>query len=924
VGEWGFGGVAGAGALVGRAEELAAIVGRARQACDGRPGVVWIEGEAGAGKTALLRAAVGVLAGEFHVVRAQADELAAEVSFDVVGQLGVRDAQAPFPAGLELIGRWAGQPDGRPVLAVVEDLHWADAESRLALLTAARRLDEDRVLMLVTSRLDPPAADGWERLRFDPDRCLRVPVGPLSAADVTEMARGDGVDLSPAAAQRLLRHTAGHALYVRTLLSELPAGVLAAAQGPLPAPRSLAATTTARLAELPRRSRELAAALAVLNQRVPLALAAQVAEAAEPAEALDGLLTTGFVASAVSDGQTFVEFAHPLYRTAVYGDLAPSLRQRLHRTAGAALDGDASLAHRVAATEGTDQSLADEAHRVARVEAERHRNVLAARYLLWASRLSPDRHDAQGRLLRAARLLIEAGHLNQADGLRDQMEACEPSPMRDYVLGLLALEHYDLPAAERLLAGSAAQAGRELPDWETDLHREAVAGALAQLALVYCITLRGEQAVDAAAKSLALRPKEPDVERMATFSAATGHGVADGPVAALDYLATRLPADPDRVAVGDLSLLALRGIQGLQAGRLGAAATDLRAAIRLGARHPWDLSSRAAAHGYLAQLLFHAGAWDEALAQARVALSLTFDQPQVWVERNAHAAITWVLASRGSWQEAERHLDAVRDLVAAQPFPDGATQGGITEAICALARHEPDQVVAHLSPLAGIGGDQQLSDAMARTLETGMGIIWWPWLIRALLDRGETGTAASQLNELERVTKARQLDFRARTTGLRAVLAAQRGDHQQAVALGQEAVALAGPDDPLLDRAQLHHSLGQLLAATGDRDSATAQLRAAHQLLATVQAEAFTERLAADLRSAGQPRTRRSSRRPDELTTRENDVATLAAQGLTTPEIADQLYLSVNTVEYHLRNVFTKLGINSRRELRQRHGQETP
>jgi DNA-binding NarL/FixJ family response regulator len=99
---------------------------------------------------------------------------------------------------------------------------------------------------------------------------------------------------------------------------------------------------------------------------------------------------------------------------------------------------------------------------------------------------------------------------------------------------------------------------------------------------------------------------------------------------------------------------------------------------------------------------------------------------------------------------------------------------------------------------------------------------------------------------------------------------------------------------------------------------------AAHRLLATVQSEPFTERLAAGLRTADRPRPRRSSRRPDELTSRENDVATLAAQGLTTPEIADQLYLSVNTVEYHLRNVFTKLGIDSRGELRQRHGQETP
>src|SRR5580693_10544518 len=153
-------GVAGAGGLVGRGGELAAIVARAGEAASGRPGVVWIEGEAGAGKTSLLRAAVAALAADFRVVRAHADELAADVSFDVVAQLGVRDASAPFPAGLELIGQWSGGSDGRPVLVAVEDLHWADAESRLALLTAARRLSEDRVLILVTSRLDSPAADG--------------------------------------------------------------------------------------------------------------------------------------------------------------------------------------------------------------------------------------------------------------------------------------------------------------------------------------------------------------------------------------------------------------------------------------------------------------------------------------------------------------------------------------------------------------------------------------------------------------------------------------------------------------------------------------------------------------------------------------------------------------------------------------------
>ena len=895
---------------------------RAGEAAAGRPGVVWIEGEAGAGKTALLRAAVVALAADFRVVRAEADELALGVSFDVVTQLGVRDAAAPFPAGLDLIGQWTDQPDGRPVLVVVEDLHWADAESRLALLTAARKLGEDRVLMVVTSRVDPPAADGWERLRFDGDRCLRVPVGALSATEVAEMARLDGVVLPPAAAERLLRHTGGLALYVRTVLSELPAGELEVGEGPLPVPRSLAAATMARLAELPPAARELVAALAVLGQRVPLSLAAAVAETAAPAVALDSLLATGFVTSAVIDGQIDAGFAHPLYRVAVYDDLAPSVRQRLHRVAGRVLEGDAALAHRVSATDGTDDGLAQEVHLAARVEAERHHKAVAARYLLWAARLSSDRHDADSRLLRAARLLVEAGHLGHADGLRADIEACEPSPMRVYVLGLLAYGHQDLPAAERYLVDAAAWAGRNMPDWETDLHREAAAAALARLALIYSITGRPRESVDAAAGALALGPKEPDIQQIVAISVSASIAVLDGPVAGVAQLDGTLPASPADVPVADVSLLVVRGVLHLNAGHLSAAETDLRGAVRLAGRHPWDLASRAAAHAYLAQLLFHTGAWDEALAQARTTLSLAFDEPQPWVETNAHATITWVHASRGSQQEAAPHLDAVRALAGAWGTTESVMLSRITEAVCARARNEPAEVASQLALLAGIGGDGPLRVDLIRNRDAGVGIIWWPWFVRALLDSDEAETAAGQLDQLEHVAEARQLDFRARTVGLRAALTASYGDHEQAVALCREAVALAGPDDPVLDQADLHHTLGRLLAAAGDREGAAAQLAAGHRLLATAGAEPFAERLAASVRLAEFPRPRSISRRPDELTSRESDIAALAAKGLSTPEIAAELYVSVNTVQYHLRNVYIKLGIKSRRELRTRRGQD--
>ena len=149
--------------------------------------------------------------------------------------------------------------------------------------------------MLVTSRPGPDSDDGWGRLRLDHERCLELSVAPLSLAEVSEMAGLRGLTLSKAATERLFRHTSGHPLYVRTLLTELSPEQLASSDGPLPVPRSLALATVARLLELPESARDLAGALAVMNQRTSLQVAARVAEIPDPSRALDSLLVTGFV-----------------------------------------------------------------------------------------------------------------------------------------------------------------------------------------------------------------------------------------------------------------------------------------------------------------------------------------------------------------------------------------------------------------------------------------------------------------------------------------------------------------------------------------------------------------------------------------------------------------------------------------------------
>ncbi|HEY3832047.1 MAG TPA: AAA family ATPase, partial [Acidimicrobiia bacterium] len=129
--------------FVGRDAELAAIASCADAARMERASIVWIEADAGEGKTALARAAVARLAPDFTVHTAAADEFGGDASLYVAQQLAPVTSSHGFSAGLELLDAVAGWESAGPVAIVVEDLHWADALSRQALLTAARRLADE-------------------------------------------------------------------------------------------------------------------------------------------------------------------------------------------------------------------------------------------------------------------------------------------------------------------------------------------------------------------------------------------------------------------------------------------------------------------------------------------------------------------------------------------------------------------------------------------------------------------------------------------------------------------------------------------------------------------------------------------------------------------------------------------------------------
>ena len=315
------------------------------------------------------------------------------------------------------------------------------------------------------------------------------------------------------------------------------------------------------------------------------------------------------------------------------------------------------------------------------------------------------------------------------------------------------------------------------------------------------------------------------------------------------------------------------------------------------------------AHLHLAQMLFDTGEWDEAIVQGRVALSLLSDERRTWVEAQAHATLSWVLASRGHWEQAEEQLSKAETSAAELGTSDAHTAALVARAALARARDEPGKMVDILTSL--------VDDLVTHSQQTKIGTIdWYPWFITALIDKGDLQAALEQLTQLRLHAADRGLDFTARTIGLEARVSAAEGQLVRAEAAFRQAIELLGPDDPMLDRALVHHTFGRFLHARRDRREAVDQLRQAHNLLTSAAAAPFAMRVEHDLQLTGIAAAATTERSPFDLTDREGDVVALVAKGLTNREIAGQLYVSAHTVEYHLRNVFAKLGISSRRELR--------
>lgn len=903
--------------LVVRHEALATFRTKLADAELGRPRFVLVEGEVGMGRTTLLDQ-FALEVGTATVLRASGDESETPLHYGVVEQLcrwldvplphtlatllipqgftwGDRAVPPtePFAVGaalLEVLGELQARA---PLVILVDDVHLADAPSQLALLFALRRLRTERVLAVLSTPIESttPVMRGLQNLMAgDGGAKLRLP--GLDVAQTRELgtmlcAR----PFSRTLAERLRAHTGGNPLHIRDLLEELGVDALdRAGHAPLPVPRSFSLTVRARMAACTAEAQRLLGAAAVAGLQCDFGLIRRLAAVAEPLVALEAAVNAGLVG--YEDRQ--VRFLHPLTRAAVYHALGVTERVALHGRAAGLLDDEAStMRHRAAATE-EDDALASALAALARDEATRGELSGAATLFIDAARLAPAGAQRDGHGLDAVECLLGRGDVVAAAALAGEVETYGDTARAHYVHGRLAHLTGRTEDAERLLR-HAAELRPSTP------------------------TLAANVAAELAGLSIhLLRPAESRAWAEAAWRASAG---ADGsgrplPCLALGLALTGRIADAIEIfaALGEptddpadegASVLLGRSIVRLYSGRARQAHDDAARSARLvgGLDQP---ILRVLALSVAAAAAYRLGAWEDAVAHAETGLAMDKDADLVFPMSALHAAAVRPLVGFGRWEAAEAHASLAE---AASRSPWDRAMSAMSEAVLAHARGRNEKALDAIVALRAAGPSCAIDEP------DGL----WAWqglYIEASVALGRLDDAAQVLEGLEALAAARQSMLAMATASrLRGTLEMARGMHPEAHVAFRRSLTLCSDLPMPFDRAVIQAAYGAFLRRIGKRSAAVAELRASREGFERLGAQPWMDHCDREMSASGLTPRRRHHGGSSTLTPQEKSVAGLVAQGKSNRSVAADLVLSVNTVEYHLKNIYAKLGIRSRSEL---------
>ncbi|WP_037501260.1 ATP-binding protein [Solirubrobacter soli] len=901
--------VAKVSAPLGRDAECAALQRVLDEARGGHGSVLVLRGEPGVGKSVLLDYTAAVGTG-FAVARAAGVESELELPLAGLQQLlgaslldraaalapPQRDALRvafgllegpvpdPFLVALAALGVLADAADEQPLLCLVDDVQWLDKTSVQVLSFVARRLTAERLAIVFAVR-EP----NEERVLGGlPDLTL----GGLNDQDARELldsALAGGLDQQ--VRDRIVAETRGNPL----ALLELPRGLTPAElAGGFGLPQQavagrVEASFLRRIEALPEATRQLlVAAAAEPVGDVTLLLGALERLGIGP-DAIGAAETEGLISL-----EARVRFRHPLVRSAAYRAAPAAVRRRVHAALAdatdPAADPDRRAWHRAHATAVPDEEIAVELEQSASRARSRGGMTAAAAFLERAAELTPDPGQRGTRALAAAHAKFDAGAPDAAEALLivalscplDELQRARVDRLRARI-AFTRTRGSDTPA---MLSAAARRLEPLDPELARETHLEALWAAVRSGRFA-----RAEGVLEAADAAAATgSPRSIDLLlRGLTTRLARGYEPALPAVAhALDVFQEEGFRHENIVWCWLACQLAM---DLWNDDACAAIATGLAAT----ARDRGALGVLPFALNYSAAHQLFAGAFGVCEQLVHEADTITTATSSVPI-----ADFAVLLAA---WRGDRERTYALREAAIA-----GGTARGEGFAV-----EVGEWAVATLHLGYGEYGEAQAAARRAYDHD-GLGFNVWvlPELIEAAVCNGDTAAAELALSHLlERSSLSTTPWARGIEARSRALLA--RGD--EADALYGEAIEQLGRSKVVVHHARAELVYGEWLRREGRRVDARAQLKSAYAALDGMGAAAFAERARRELAATGETVRKRSDDTRDELTPQEAQIARMARDGLTNPEIGAQLFLSHRTVEWHMRKILGKLGITSRREL---------
>jgi DNA-binding CsgD family transcriptional regulator len=880
----------------------------------GQSAVLVIRGEAGIGKTALLRYAARQASG-FRVAQVTGVEAEMELPFAGIHQLcapvldrldalpqpqrdalsvalGLASGDVPdrFLVGLAVLSLLSAVAEERPLLCLVEDAQWLDAASGQVFGFVARRVLAESVAILVAVR-EPAGGRDFAGLPELPLEGLREEDARALLASTVPGRIDDDVRA------RIVAETRGNPLALlelprRMTAAELAAGFELPAAGDLPA--HIEDHYLRRVAELPEATQRLM----LLAAADPLGDATLVWRAGRRLDIGTSALPPAEDAELIEIGAR-VRFRHPLVRSAVYRAASLDKRQRVHEAlaevSDAEADADRRAWHHALAATGPDEDVAAELERSAGRAQARGGVAATAAFLQRAVELTRDATRRRERALAAAQASLQAGAFSAALRL---LATAEAGPLDE-----LQRARIDLLRAQMAFASSRGTdatplllaAAHRLEPLDISLARETYVDAFSSA--LFGARLNDSVGVPEVAQAARVAPRRSDGEP------ATADLLLDALVALSDDYDTAVP--PCREALQRLSgekISPKERLRWLWQGCVVALELwDDKGAYFLSdhsvriARETGTLSELALALSARAPVLVFCG--------ERSAAASTVAETQSVQEATGISSAPYGELIFEAWQGKARETRQLIDLTMREA---GARGEGIGVAISEYAR----------AVLCNGSGEYEEALAAARSASEFQEVVGENWGLSELIEpatrTGRTDLATHALKRLARKARATRTDW---ALGIEARSRALLSDGDRAEGGFREAIEHLGRTRVRAELARSHLLYGEWLRRENRRVDARVQLRAAHDQFTSMGMEAFADRAHSELVATGEKLRKRTAETRDDLTAQERHIAQLARDGFSNPEIGARLFLSPRTVEWHLRHVFNKLGIRSRQQL---------